>query len=70
MEKNIEHDLINKSISFILKMKAFFPKSKRVYFLIYIMKLIPLMVITHDWNLTSKYSTSFWIRKITLSEII
>ena len=51
-------------------MKAFFPKSKRVYFLIYIMKLIPLMVITHDWNLTSKYSISFWIRKFTLSEII
>ena len=70
MEKNIEHNLINKSISFILKMKAFFPKSKRVYFLIYIMKLIPLMVITHDWNLTSKYSISFWIRKFTLSEII
>ena len=70
MEKYPEQDLTNKSLSFFLKMKAFFPKSKKIYFLIYILKLIPLIVITHDWNITSKYSISFWIRKFTLAEII
>ena len=70
MEKNAEQDLKNKSLIFFLKMKVFFPKSKKVYFLIYILKLIPLIVITHDWNITSKYSISFWIRKFTLAEII
>ncbi len=70
MEKNTEQDSTNKSLSFFLKMKAFFPKSKKIYFLIYILKLIPLIVITHDWNITSKYSISFWIRKFTFSEII
>ena len=59
MEKNAEQDLKNKSLIFFLKMKVFFPKSKKVYFLIYILKLIPLIVITHDWNITSKYSISF-----------
>ena len=70
MKKNIEHLPINKSISFFLKMKTFFPKSKTVYYFIFILKLIPLLVITHDWNIKQTYSICFWIRKFTLAEII
>ncbi len=70
MKKNIENHQINKAISFVLKMKTFFPKSKKVYYFIFILKLIPLLVITHDWNIKQKYSICFWIRKFTLAEII
>ena len=70
MEKNVEHHPINKSISFFLKMKTFFPKSKTVYYFIFILKLIPLLVITHDWNIKQTYSICFWIRKFSLAEII
>ena len=70
MKKNIEHHPINKSISFFLKMKTFFPKSKKVYYFIFILKLIPLLVITHDWNIKQNYSICFWIRKFTFAEIL
>ena len=38
--------------------------------LILIIKLLPLIVITHDWKISSKFGISYYFRKFTLSEFI
>ena len=38
--------------------------------LILIIKLLPIIVVTHDWKISSKFGISYYFRKFTLSEII
>ena len=38
--------------------------------LILIIKLLPIIVITHDWKISSKFGISYYFRKFTLSEFI
>ena len=61
---------LNKDICLFLKIKKIIPSNKQIYYIILIIKLIPLLVITHDWDLNSNKGISKWIRKFTLAEII
>ena len=44
---------LNKDICLFLKIKKIIPSNKQIYYIILIIKLIPLLVITHDWDLNS-----------------
>jgi len=54
----------------LIKILKDFPKSKILFRLIFIIKLLPIFCVTHDWKITRKAGISFWIRKFTLSELI
>ena len=57
-------------MNLFLKIPKYFPKNKTIYYVFLIIKLLPLIVATHDWNISLKLGFSFWIRKFTLAEII
>ena len=61
---------LNKNICILLKLQKICPTSKIIYFIILIIKLIPLFIITHDWDLSLNKGVSKWIRKFTFAEII
>ena len=65
MDKKLRKKLHNTLI-----MVNYVPKHKILYILIIIMKAIPLFIITHDWNISSKKGISFYLRKIILSEFL
>ena len=67
LEEYIHHDNF---LCLLLKISKYFPKNKIIYFAFLIYKFLPLIVVTHDWNINSKLGISFWIRKFTLAEII
>ena len=54
----------------LLKLSKYYPKNKSTYYFFILFKLLPLIVVTHDWNISSKLGVSFWIRKFTLAEYI
>ena len=54
----------------LIKMLRDFPKSKILYRLIFIIKLLPIFVASHDWKINKKSGICFWVRKFTLSELI
>ena len=57
-------------IKFLIKIASYFPKSKLIYFIILIIKIIPLIILTHDWNLLKKRGISQFLRKFTLGQAI
>ena len=57
-------------LNLFLKIPKYFPKHKSIYYFFLLFKLLPLIVVTHDWNISSKLGVSFWIRKFTLAEYI
>ena len=59
IKRNIENSIVLNSI---------IPKNKSLFGFFLLIKVIPLFVVTHDWNISSKKGISFWIRKFTLSE--
>ncbi len=59
---------LKRKIDNALLFTNYVPKNKILYGVILFLKIIPLFVITHDWNLSYKRGISFWIRKFTLSE--
>ena len=61
---------LNKNICILLKVQKINPSSKTIYYIILIIKLIPLFIITHDWDLSLNKGVSKWIRKFTFTEII
>ena len=61
---------LNKNICILLKIQKICPSSKPIYYIILIIKLIPLFTITHDWDLSLNKGVSKWIRKFTFAEII
>ena len=65
MDKKLRKNLYN-----TLLMVKYVPKHKILYTLIIIMKAIPLFIITHDWNISSKKGISFYLRKVILSQFI
>ena len=50
-------------IKFYNSLAKVLPKNQIIYFVILLFKFIPLFVITHDWNISSKKGISYWIRK-------
>ena len=54
----------------LIKILRDFPKSKILYRLIFLIKLLPIFVISHDWKINKKSGICFWVRKFTLSELI
>ncbi len=61
---------LKRKIDNALLFTNYVPKNKILYGVILFLKIIPLFVITHDWNISSKKGISFWIRKATLSEFL
>ena len=57
-------------LNLFLKIPKYFPTDKSLYYFFLFFKLLPLIVVTHDWNISSHLGISFWIRKFTLAEII
>ena len=66
LEEYIHYDNF---LCILLKIPKHFPKHKIIYFVFLVYKFLPLIVVTHDWNINSKLGISFWIRKFTLAEI-
>ena len=46
------------------------PSNKIIYFLIIMIKIMPIFIITHDWNISFNKGISYWIRKVVLCELI
>ena len=67
IEQNIYNDIY---LNLFLKIPKYFPKDKSIYYFFLFFKLLPLIVVTHDWNISSHLGISFWLRKFTLAEII
>ena len=67
LEQNIHND---NYLNLFLKIPKYFPKDKSIYYFFLFFKLLPLIVVTHDWNISSHLGVSFWLRKFTLAEII
>ena len=65
--ENLKND---NNLNLYLKIPKYFPKHKIIYYFVIIIKFLPLIVVTHDWNINTKLGISFWIRKFTLAEII
>ena len=57
-------------IKFLIKIASHFPKPKLIYFIILIIKILPLIILTHDWNLLKKRGISQFLRKFTLGQAI
>ena len=57
-------------LNLFLKIPKYFPKEKSIYYFFLFFKLLPLIVVTHDWNISSHLGVSFWLRKFTFAEII
>ena len=64
---NLKND---NNLNLYLKIPKYFPRYKVIYYFLIIIKFLPLIVFTHDWNINSKLGISFWIRKFTLAELI
>ena len=41
-------------LNLFLKIPKYFPKNKSIYYFFLIIKFLPLIVVTHDWNINSK----------------
>ena len=54
----------------IYKFLEKFPFGRNIAVLVLMIKFFPLIVISHDWKISSKSGISYYIRKFTLSEII
>ena len=54
----------------IYKFLEKFPFGRNIAVLVLVIKFFPLIVISHDWKISSKSGISYYIRKFTLSEII
>ncbi len=54
----------------IFKFLSDFPFNKKIAIIIIIIKILPLVVITHDWKIDKNSGISYYIRKLTFSEII
>ena len=67
LEQNINND---NYLNLFLKIPKYFPKEKSIYYFFLFFKLLPLIVVTHDWNISSHLGVSFWLRKFTFAEII
>ena len=71
ISKIIEQNIYNDNyLNLFLKIPKYFPKDKSIYYFFLFFKLLPLIVVTHDWNISSHLGISFWLRKFTLAEII
>ena len=46
------------------------PSNKIIYFVIIMIKILPIFIITHDWNISFNKGISYWIRKLVLCELI
>ena len=46
------------------------PSNKIIYFVIIMIKIMPIFIITHDWNISFNKGISYWIRKLVLCELI
>ena len=57
-------------LHFYISLSKTLPTSIVLDSVLIIIKLIPLFLITHDWNVSSKKGISYWIRKFILSEFI
>ena len=44
------------------------PSNKIIYFIIIIIKIMPLFIVTHDWNISLNKGISYWLRILTLCE--
>ena len=55
---------------FFLNISNNITKNSYFFWVIMILKFLPLFVITHDWNISYNRSISYWIRKFTFCEIL
>lgn len=46
------------------------PQYPIVYIIVFLMKTLPLFVLTHDWNINSEKGAVFWIRKLSFSDFL
>ena len=61
---------IKEKTKFFLHVSNNITKQSFFFWLIMILKFLPLFIVTHDWNIKSKRSISYWVRKFTLCEIL
>ena len=61
---------IKEKTKFFLHVSNNITKKSFFFWLIMILKFLPLFIVTHDWNIKSKRSISYWVRKFTLCEIL
>ena len=61
---------VRSKINYFVNISKNFPVNSFFYIEILIMKIIPLFIITHDWNISSKKGASYWVRKFIFSEFI
>ena len=55
LEEYIHYDNF---LCILLKIPKHFPKHKIIYFVFLVYKFLPLIVVTHDWNINSKLGIS------------
>ena len=61
---------IKDKMNFYIRLSKYFPKNQFFFGFIIIMKILPLFIITHDWNISYKKGISYWIRKLILCEFL
>ena len=69
MDKEIKVEY-SKNYNKIFKFLSDFPFDKKIAIIIIIIKILPLIVISHDWKIDKNSGISYYIRKFTFSEII
>ena len=57
-------------LNFYISLSKTLPTSIILDSVIIIIKMIPLFIITHDWNISSNKGISYWVRKFILCEFI
>ena len=57
-----------KRIIYFNNLQKELPSNKIIYFITILIKIIPLFIITHDWNIFLNKGISYWLRKLTLCE--
>ena len=57
-----------KRIIYFNNLQKELPSNKIIYFITILIKIMPLFIITHDWNIFLNKGISYWLRKLTLCE--
>ena len=63
-------EMTKEKAKFFLNISNNITKNSYFFWVIMILKFLPLFVITHDWNISYNRSISYWIRKFTFCEIL
>ena len=57
-------------LKLLIKLRKGFPKNQLVYFLVLFMKILPVFILTHDWNINYGKGISFVLSYFTLGQLI